>query len=89
MVNMDKCPKKFRPNLSTQAQKFGIFEKSSLWVSVVRHSDYFSLILLFLLHKFNLSPNSAQRISGFAHSGAPVSEWSFNDFSKVLESDCV
>ena len=25
-----KCPKKFRPNLSGQAQKFGIFEKKTL-----------------------------------------------------------
>ena len=32
-----KCPKKFQPDLSAQAQNFGIFEKkNSLWVSVVR-----------------------------------------------------
>ena len=49
MENMDKelivpkwvpkipqMPQKFWPKMSTQAQKFDIFEKSSLWVSVVR-----------------------------------------------------
>ena len=37
MINQPKIPqmlqKKSRPNLSAQAQKFGIFDKSSLWVS--------------------------------------------------------
>ena len=31
-----KCLKKFQPKMSAQAQKFEIFEKSSLWVSVDR-----------------------------------------------------
>ena len=34
-----KCLKKFQPKMSAQAQKFKIFEKNSLWVSVVRALD--------------------------------------------------
>ena len=30
----------FQPNLSAQAQNFGIFEKKSLWVSVVRDYEH-------------------------------------------------
>ena len=32
--------KEEKKNLSAQAQKFGIFKKSSLWVSVVRVQNY-------------------------------------------------
>ena len=35
-----KCLKRFQPKMSAQAQKFEIFEKSSLWVSVVRGVDH-------------------------------------------------
>ena len=38
-----KCLIKFQPNLSAQAQKFLIFEKSSLWVSVVRRLAFATL----------------------------------------------
>ena len=31
-----KCPQTFQPKESAQAQNFEIFEKSSVWVSVVR-----------------------------------------------------
>ena len=34
--NTTNASKKFQPKMSAQAQKFEIFEKSSLWVPVVR-----------------------------------------------------
>ena len=34
--NTPKCLKIFHPKMSAQAQKLEIFEKSSLWVSIVR-----------------------------------------------------
>ena len=47
--NTGRCPQNFRPNFSSQAQKFGIYKKKSLWVSVVRGK------VLTLLYNYNAS----------------------------------
>ena len=41
-----KCLIKFHPKMSSQAQKFKIFEKSSHWLSVIRAEG--TLLLSFL-----------------------------------------
>ena len=41
LSNIPQMPQKLQPKMSTQAQKFEVFEKkSSLWVSAVRDVSY-------------------------------------------------